>query len=221
MVASAYHSRVELLYGSVERALAPLLRRWFRWDMDGLDRLRPAPAIIAANHVSYLDPFIMAYALHAVGGRARFLAKAELFGNPVLGTLLRRLGQIPVSRGKGDVSSLQRAEDVLWAGGSVVIFPEATIGPGLPLLPCKTGAARLSVVTGVPITPVALWGGQRVLPKGGSRRLRPGTRLRVRVGAPFAPSSRRTDPEVVKELTGTIRDTLTELLEPLAAPETR
>lgn len=209
---------MELLYGSVERVLAPLLGAWFRWDMDGLEHLRTTPTIIAANHVSYLDPFIVAYALHSAGGRARFLAKAELFGNPVLGTLLRRLGQIPVSRGKGDVSSLERAEDVLWTGGCVVIFPEATIGPGLPLLACKTGAARLSVATGVPITPMAVWGGQQVLPKGGRRRLRPGTPLMVRVGEPLHPPSRRGDPEVVKELTAAVRGRLTELVERLAMP---
>ena len=213
---------METLYGTAERVLAPILHAWFDWDIEGLERLpRSGPVIVAANHVSYLDPFVVAYVLHERGLRGRFLAKAELFRNPVLRWVLLRLGQIPVRRATGDRRSLDAAEDEIWRGAVVVIFPEATIGPGLPLLPFKTGAARLSIATGVPVTPVVTWGGQAVFPKGAKRNLRRGSRLKALVGEPVSPGSAIADPDQVARLTAELQARLTGLVARVAEPVRR
>lgn len=208
---------MELLYGSAERVIAPLLRAWFRWDMDGVDRLPSGgPAIIAANHVSVLDPFVVAYALHAAGLRGRFLAKAELFRQPVLRRILVALGQVPVHRGSGDSKALDLAEQALWRGRVVVVFPEGTIGPGRPMLPAKSGTARLSIATGVPVTPMAIWGGQAVFPRGGKPRLRRGAQLRVLVGEPLEPPTAVPGSPRSKAFTDQIALRLDELVEKIA-----
>lgn len=208
---------MEPVYAAAERVLAPFLRRWFRWEMEGMEHLREGPLIVACNHVSFLDPFCSAYALHCAGRRARFLAKAELFRNPFLRFLLVRLGQIPVQRREGVSSSaarsLELAEAAVWRGRDVVIFPEGTIGPGLPLLPLKTGAARLSIATGVPITPLATWGGQAVFPKGAKPRPARGELMKVLVGEPISPPGAVASEERVEALTKDLSHRLTELVE--------
>ena len=148
---------------------------WFNWRYDGLDRV-PAegPLIVAGNHLSYLDSFAHGLFVVHAGRRPRFLAKQELFDVPVIGTFLRGSGQIPVRRGTGDRSPLVGAADALDRGEVVVVYPEGTttstnadFSPG----PAKTGAVRLSLMTGVPILPVATWGGQYVWRKSGRQSL--------------------------------------------------
>jgi 1-acyl-sn-glycerol-3-phosphate acyltransferase len=195
---------MELVYAAAERVLAPVLRGWFEWEVESAGLPGSGPLIVASNHVSFLDPFVVAYSLYRSGRRARFLAKAELFENPIQRALLSRLGQIPVRRGKGDAHALDLAEDAVWRGRTVVVFPEGTINAhhdGLPLLPFKSGTARLSIATGVPVTPIVTWGGQAVFPKGAKPALRRGLPLRVLVGEPVEPPTAIAGPESVRRFT--------------------
>src|SRR5689334_5619715 len=90
---------VEPVYGVARSALVPVLNRAFRWTIEGA-HLVPAhgPVILASNHVSYLDPFVLAYLADRRHRRVRFLAKSELFEKRWMAFLLRRLRQIPVAR---------------------------------------------------------------------------------------------------------------------------
>ena len=148
---------------------------WFNWRYEGLERVVPeGPLIVVGNHLSYLDPFAHALFVIRAGRRPRFLAKQELFDVPIVGTALRGAGQIPVLRGTGDQSPLEDAAAALDRGEVVVIYPEGTtattnadFSPG----PGKTGAVRLSLMTGVRILPVATWGGQYVWRRSGRQSL--------------------------------------------------
>ncbi len=144
------------------------------------------PAILASNHVSYLDPLVLAYLADRRHRKVRFLAKAELFDKPVLGPMLKSAGQIPVRRGSADAaSSLDAAVDALRRGECVTVFPEGTISLDLEPMVGKSGTARLAQESGVPVTPIGLWGMQRVMFKGRKPVWRAGVAETVVVGPPM------------------------------------
>ena len=142
---------------AVVRALASLgLRSWFRIHATGAEHVpEDGPAIVAANHKSFLDAFFVGLSTRR---RVRFMAKAELFRKP-FGWLLARLGAFPVRRGKGDVTALETARAILGAGGVVVMFPEGTrVDEPDALGSPHHGAGRLARETGAPIVPAAILG---------------------------------------------------------------
>ncbi len=96
---------VDAVYPAAKAVFWPWLRYGLRWTIEGEANI-PAhgPAILASNHVSYLDPLTLAWLADQQRRRIRFLAKAELFQVRGLGTLLRAAHQIPVYRGTADSS---------------------------------------------------------------------------------------------------------------------
>jgi 1-acyl-sn-glycerol-3-phosphate acyltransferase len=163
----------------------------FRLRWRHLDRI-PARggAIVAANHVSYVDPLVIATAVWDSGRISRFLGKASLFSLPVLGPLLYRAGQIPVSRGTREAAqSLDAAVASLRRGEVVVIYPEGTVTRDPDFWPDrgKTGAARLALlVPEVPVIPVGQWGAQDAVDVYHHRyRLIPRKTVTVSVGEPI------------------------------------
>lgn len=173
---------MEPLYRLTEMVVCTSLRRAVRWQIEGLERIAEAGAVlIASNHVSYLDPFAVGYMAHLAGRRARILAKAELFEGRVTGSMMRAYGHIPVDRGAADAGALGRAADTLAAGECVLMFPEGTLSEDLDPMAGRTGAARLARASGVPVVPLGLWGTHRLIPPGrskvspetGARRPRP------------------------------------------------
>lgn len=195
--------------------ILPPLLAWFRLYHEHLDRI-PArgPAIVACNHISYLDPFTNGEAVHRAGRRPRFLAKEDLFRIPVVGTVLRGAHQIPVARGTRDRTSLDRAAAALERGEVVVVYPEGTVTKrpdGLPM-EGKTGTVRLSLRTGVPIVPMASWGSQAVWQKAGKGSLRIGRPIMTTVGDPIPPPvGEGTEDTGIKDRTVELMATLTEL----------
>ena len=173
----------------MESVFRPAFQLWFNWRFEGLEKIPPTgPLIVAGNHLSYLDPFAHAYFVVKAGRRPRFLAKQELFEGRLVGAALRGAHQIPVRRGAGDETPLAEAERALAAGEIVVIYPEGTtsttnedFSPG----PGKTGVARLALATGVPVLPVATWGGQYVWRKGGRQSLAFGRPIWLEAGTPM------------------------------------
>lgn len=185
---------MEPWYRAAELALVPPMQLWFNWRLEGLEKI-PAegPVIVAGNHLSYVDPLAHGYYVVKAGRRPRFLAKQELFDAPFVGTVLRGARQISVERGTGDRSPLEDADRAVERGEVVVIYPEGTttttredFSPGRG----KTGAVRLSLATGVPILPVATWGGQFVWRRSGRQSLTFGRPIWVVAGEPFDPSER-------------------------------
>lgn len=177
---------VDATYVLARSALFPPLHLGIRWTIEGA-QLVPVrgPVILASNHVSYLDPLVLAYLADRRHRKVRFLAKAELFEKGLLGPLLRSAGQIPVRRGSADAaSSLDAAVDALRRGECVTVFPEGTISLDLEPMAGKSGTARLAQASGVPVTPVGLWGVQRIMFKGRKPAWRTGIAETVVVGPP-------------------------------------
>lgn len=159
---------MEPLYWLVERLTVTGF--WLlRWDVRvaGAEHI-PAhgPAVIATNHVSYLDELFSGYAALQRGRRIRFVAKKELFDARLLGMVMRRLGQIPVDRSGRPEEAVRAAVECLHRGELVGMFPEGTISRSFVPLPGKTGAVRMAMAAGVPLIPGAVWGGQRCITKG-------------------------------------------------------
>ena len=177
---------MDLLYSLAKGVFWPGLRYGLRWDIEGLEHL-PArgPVILASNHVSYLDPLTLAYVADRHHRRLRFLAKAELFDKRGLGTLLRGIEQIPVQRGSSNAATaLAPAVDALRRGECVAVFPEGTISLDLEPMTGKSGTARLARESGVPVTPVGLWGTHRILFKGRKPHWQWGVAETAVIGAP-------------------------------------
>ena len=198
------------------------VRGWFRLRYEGLEHIpTTGPAIVACNHISYLDPLTNAAAICKAGRRPRFLAKDDLFRIPVVGSAIRGARQIPVARGSRDaVTVLRAAERALAQGEVVVIYPEGTVTRRPDHLPMdgKTGVVRLSLATGVPITPLASWGSQVVWQKSGKGSLKFGRPVFMRVGPPIDPSSRGAqvrDTAALRAMTAELMATITLMVEEL------
>jgi 1-acyl-sn-glycerol-3-phosphate acyltransferase len=205
-------------YRAAYLAAIPAAWAYFSWRFEGLEKIPPeGPAIVACNHASYLDPIANAYAITRAGRRPRFLAKEDLFDLPVLGHAMRGSHQIPVQRGSKDPTPLRRAEEALSAGEVVVIYPEGTVTKrpdGLPM-EGKTGVVRLSLASGVPITPMASWGSAAVWQKSGKGSLKPRRPVWVKVGDPLdlGPSlPEATDVGALHEMTALVMDAITDLV---------
>jgi 1-acyl-sn-glycerol-3-phosphate acyltransferase len=147
---------------------SPWLRWGLHWTIEGAHNIPTSgPVVLASNHVSYLDPLTLAWVADRRGRHIRYLAKAELFDKPVLGSLLRSAHQIPVRRGRTEAAgALTTAVDALGRGECIGVFPEGTISEDLEPMVAKSGTARLARRAGVGITPVGLWGAHRILTKG-------------------------------------------------------
>ncbi len=138
----------------------------FQFTFEGDENIpRKGGAILAINHVSYLDFAIAGTAALPVNRYVRFMAKKEIFDNKIAGPLMRGMHHISVDRGNGSASFVA-ALKALKSGEIIGIFPEATISTSFEVKGLKSGAVRLAADAGVPIIPTIVWGGQRVYTKG-------------------------------------------------------
>lgn len=137
-----------------------------RFDFQGHENIpRKGGAILAINHVSYLDFALAGTAALPVKRYVRFMAKKELFDNKIAGPLLRGMHHINVDRSNG-AASFVTALQALKSGEIIGIFPEGTISTSFEIKGFKSGALRLAAGSGVPVIPTIVWGGQRVYTKG-------------------------------------------------------
>lgn len=212
--------------------LALTRRRWI-----GLGHI-PAEGgvIVAVNHISHADPLVFADAV-IFGTRRlpRFLAKSTLFeGRGPLRWFVARVmkgaGQIPVHRHTADASlALRDAVKALDRGELVGIYPEGTVtrDPGKWPMLAKTGVARLALLSGAPVVPVAQWGAQEILDsyRTPGLHLLPRHTMTVVAGPPVDLSPWRGQPlegQVLREATAAIMAAITALLEQIRgekAPE--
>jgi 1-acyl-sn-glycerol-3-phosphate acyltransferase len=169
--------------------LPPTIRAMMALDMHGQEQF-PARGgmILAANHLSYMDVLALSLFTHRAGRYPVFLAKSSLFDVPVLGYLMRKLGQLPVYRGQVDAALVLRdAERIGLEGACVIFYPESTVtrDPDEWPMVAKTGVARLALASGVPVVPVAHWGAQQILPYGKLLpRIFPRKKVQVLAGPP-------------------------------------
>ncbi len=159
----------------------------FKFRVTGQEHIpRKGGAVLAINHVSYVD-FIMA----GYGGRAskrliRFMAKKETFDHRFSGPLMRSLKHISVDRGDGQ-ASYDEAVRYLRDGELVGVFPEATISRSFLIKELKTGAVRMAADADVPLVPMILWGTQRLITKDHPRDFSRHKTITVTIGEPLDP----------------------------------
>lgn len=157
-----------------------------RFDITGVENVpRTGGAVMAINHVGYLDFTFAGMAVRPAGRVVRFLAKKEVFDHRVSGPLMRGMRHIPVDRTGAAADSYRLAVRALAAGEIVGVFPEATISESYELKEFKTGAVRMAREAGVPLLPCVVWGSQRIYTKGRKRDLTRGTPIRIVLGEPF------------------------------------
>src|SRR5687767_2032467 len=188
-----------IVYWLVRAVFQPFFHLYFRLSRIGREHVpEHGPVIFAANHRSFLDPFVIA----TIARRPMYyVAKEELFRNRVLGWWLNALGAFPVRRGAGDADMLDTAKAILARGDSVLIFPEGTrIRPGALGRP-KRGVGRLALETGAPVVPVAVIGTEAVRR---GWRIRP-HKVRIRVGSPLTfPRVEKASPQLAAAVTDRI-----------------
>jgi 1-acyl-sn-glycerol-3-phosphate acyltransferase len=177
------------------------------FQMSGTEHVpRTGGALLAFNHVSYIDFVLGGLAAQPSGRLVRFMAKREVFDHPVGGPVMRSMHHISVDRADGG-ASMEEALRYLQAGEVVGIFPEATISRSFEVKELKSGATRIAAEAGVPLVPVILWGTQRLMTKDHPRDFGRGKRIAIRVGEPMHP----TGEDPVKE-TLELHDRLAALL---------
>ena len=142
-------------------------------------------AILAANHIGYVDFIFDGFAAQPSKRLVRFMAKKEAFDNSVSGPIMRSLHHIAVDRSAGE-DSYKKAVDYARAGEIVGIFPEATISRSFEIKELKTGAVRMAAEAGVPLIPMVTWGTQLFKTKDHESDLRGrGKTIALYVGEPL------------------------------------
>ena len=201
--------------------LRPLLRLLMGYEWQGRENFpKTGGVILAPNHLSYADWGAIALFTNVVGRRFPvFMIKSAVFELPLIGSLLYKVGQLPVYRGRGDAGLvLRQAEQALRKGACVIVYPEGTASRDPDLWPMvgKTGAARLALSTGAPVIPIAHWGAQDILPYGTKKpHLWPRKTVRMAAGPPVdlsAYAGQRLSASVLRAATADIMADITGLL---------
>lgn len=190
-----------LMYLVARCLLTPFFLVWFRLERQGREHARVSGGmIVAANHRSFLDPFVIG-ALLPWRRQMQFVAKVELFEKRWQGWVLSRLGAFPIRRGQSDETAMETARLAVERGGTVIIFPEGTrIRQGSLARP-KRGVGRLALETGAPVLPIAVLGSEHVRR---GLRIRP-RKVRLRAGPPLTfPRTERPSPSLAASVTGRI-----------------
>ena len=199
-----YHERIrrrgvnKLVYWPFRAFAQPALQLYFRIRRIGREHIPEGKVILAANHRSFLDPFVIGV---CVRRPIYFVAKRELFSWRFVGWFLNCLGAFPVRRGESDEESVATALALLERGAAVVIFPEGTRHRSGPLKEPKRGVGRLALESGAPVIPIAVAGTERARR---GWRIRP-VRVTIRCGRPLTyPRVQAPSPHLAREVTARI-----------------
>lgn len=180
-------------------------RTWFRLgdikiNMTGQEHIpTEGGALLAVNHLSFVDYVMAGYPGAERGRLTRFMAKKEVFDHAIGGPVMRSFHHIAIDRSSGQ-GGMDEARRYLDAGEVVGIFPEGTISQSFELQPLKTGAVRIAADAGVPLIPIVLWGTQRILTKGKPRDFSRHKTVGIEVGEPMHLSVDDNPNEATKEL---------------------
>jgi len=153
------------MFYSIVRIISWILLKIF-WGMKvkGAENIpKNGAVIIASNHVSYLDPAVLAASLNR---KIYFIAKKEVFKNGFVSFILKNLNAISVDRENADILAFKKAINILREEKVLGIFPEGTRSPNGELQELKLGAIKIAMKTGVPILPVGIIGTHKIYPRG-------------------------------------------------------
>jgi 1-acyl-sn-glycerol-3-phosphate acyltransferase len=174
-----------ILFHIVRFSLRVFLTVWNRLSLRGIENIpRKGGCILAANHVSFLDP--PAVAAGALFRTVRFMARETLNTTPFWGWFIKRIATIPVAQDKGDVGALRKSLQVLKDGGCLALFPEGARSADGTLQPAKGGIGFLIARATVPVVPAYVDGSFRAFPRN-AKWIRP-SKVRVFYGKPILPA---------------------------------
>lgn len=206
-----YRQVMELVYPPVIAAAKTMFRVLdMKITIDGAEHI-PATggAVLASNHVSYLDFIFCGLAAQPAKRLVRFMAKKSVFDHRISGPLMRGMRHIPVDRDAG-TAAFREATTALKNGQVVGVFPEATISESFTVKELKSGATRLARTAKVPLVPMVVWGPHRLWTKGREKELtKRHVPVLIKVGEPVE-VPRGVSPEAV---TVTLRERLSGLLD--------
>ncbi len=195
------HGVNAVLYLLARLVVQPLCLIWFRVARHGREHARlRGPLLVAANHRSFLDPFLIGITL-PWRRPMQYVAKVELFEKRWQGWILSRLGAFPIRRGESDEQAMTTSRKILERGGAICIFPEGTRIRAGSLGEPKRGLGRLALETGAAVLPVAVCGSEHVRR---GWRIRP-RKVKLRAGRAMTfPRTDRPSPALAATVTGRI-----------------
>ena len=201
-------SKEPFSYRTTRLTIGTFLRMMFRPRYLGRRKIPvEGPLIIAANHLSHIDP---AFIMTAVKRPISYMSKKEHFEGSVRRLIFKRVGVIPVDRKEGGTEALDGALNVLKKGGAIGIFPEGTRSRDGQLGKGKTGMARLAAATGAAVVPVAIRQTDYVWPV--SKRVpRPWRKFFYKFGDPLYFGNSNIDIETLRNFTDLVMDKISSL----------
>jgi 1-acyl-sn-glycerol-3-phosphate acyltransferase len=209
-------------FGVIVALVKPFMLIWTKPVFTGRENMpRTGGVVFVPNHISHFDPLVLGFFIWECRRIPRLLGKASLFKLPILGRIITSAGQIPVHRDSTQAADAFRdAVAAVERGECVGVYPEGTITRDPELWPMtgKTGAARIALMTGAPVIPVANWGAQEILQSytGHLRiRLLPRKTVLARAGKPVDLSAFQGKPitnQLLHEATEVIMRALAETL---------
>ena len=175
-------------YRILKIILYTFFKVFYRLEVIGVENIpREGGFIMAANHVSYLDPPVIG----AVSTRrVRFMAREGLFKIPLLRTFIK-VFSFPVRRDKPHPSAIKEAVQRLRRGELIVMFPEGSRSIDGSLLEAKRGLSVIAAMSRIPVVPAFIKGTEQALPVG-AKFLRP-AKITVIFGSPLAMSNEETE----------------------------
>lgn len=198
-----------MLYGFLQYFFRLIFYTLFRTRVYGRENIPAEGAVIlAANHASNIDPPLMASLIERP---VSYMAKIELFENPIFGAAIRRCHAFPVKRGESDRGAIKAAVTVLKEGRVLGLFPEGTRSKTGELQKAEAGVALIAAMTGAPIVPVAILNSHRIFANGG---LIP--QLRIMYGVPISFHGDRKSKEALDAFSAEIMVHIAQMKEELA-----
>src|SRR5215211_3547808 len=191
-----------LIYVVARAILQPAFWIWLRLSKTGREHFRGIKGglIVASNHRSFLDPFVIGVTL-PWRRPMQYVAKVELFERRWQGWILSRVGAFPIRRGQSDETAMETAGVVLDRGGTICIFPEGTRIRSGSLATPRRGVGRLALESGASVVPVAVHGSEQVRR---GWRIRP-RKVKLRVGRPMRfPRTEHPSPGLAATVTARI-----------------
>lgn len=139
-----------------------IFKLFYRIEVRGVENIPDGPAIIAPNHISYLDPPIVGATCPK---QIHYLANAYLFKNPIFGRFIAYVNSHPVKTEAQDTQALKMVLRLLHEGHKVLVFPEGTRSLDGKLQPLKLGCAMMAIHAHCPIVPVRIEGAHEIWPR--------------------------------------------------------
>ena len=202
--------KAPLSYRTTNLTVGTFLRIMFRPRYLGRDKIPvDGPLIIAANHLSHIDP---AFIMTATKRPVSYMSKKEHFDGAIRRLVFKQVGVIPVDRDVGGADALKDAVKILEGGGAIGIFPEGTRSRDGDIGKGKTGVARLAAMTGAAVVPVAIRQTDEVWPVS-KRAPRPWRKFYYKFGDPMYFDYKEKTPDNFREFTDKIMSKISELSE--------